>query len=131
MVECRHGGEGNPSIRCGFDDFGNFMEDNWNCPLLNKLKELTGAEDFHYGVRFYDEDNWTGIIFIPYLFEYELEFPPHPLRGSLVILTWFGNRHNIASFEIIYRQGPFWTSRKGTEQDAYDILNLFGIPTIC
>ena len=31
--------EGSPP-RCGFDEQGNFVEDNWNCATLNALREM-------------------------------------------------------------------------------------------
>ena len=118
---CRHGKQdwcGDPP-ECAFDENGNFTSDNWNCFLMNALRRLLdpmAVENFPYGTYFWDEDENTGVIYIP-----DPDFEGGELRGALVILKWYKSRGRTDSFQIVKGDKV----RNGTEKDALFIAKLF------
>jgi len=118
---CRHGEQDwcDSAPECAFTEDGRFTGDNWNCALMNALRELVSPsreEPFPYGASFWDEDMNTGVIYVP-----DPDFEGGELRGALVVLEWYKSRGRTDSFRIV-KDGKV---RVGTEEDALFIAEYF------
>jgi len=119
---CRHGVKywtGDDPC-CAFDEAGNFRENNWNCFLMTKVRELCGQWDEDApGNCWWDEDQYYGVIYIPTWFAGEEV--KSPLRGCFVLMDWYKSRGRTDSFRILAGD----IVRQGTEEDAEEIAGIF------
>ena len=123
-MRCRHGDlpENWSEPECAFDEEGNFIDDNWNCLLMSKVRCLCNQWDEHNpGFNLWHEDEYMGIIRIPCIVDLADEFVDSPLAGRFAILTWYKSRGATDGFWIC--DGD--EMRLGTEDDANEIVKLF------
>ncbi len=123
---CRHGEQdwcGSPP-ECAFTEDGRFTGDNWNCALMNALRELVSPyreEPFPYGECYWDNDYYMGIIYIPTPEDSLDIYEPHPLSNAIVILEWYKTRGRTNKFKIV----KGYEVRDGTEEDALFLAEYF------
>ena len=126
-MKCRHGEQDWVGHRpeCAFDEKGNFVEENWNCFLITKLRQLCGSycTEIDSGDYFWDDDESTGTFFVKDT-EYDetkKNYGRSYLHGLLVILRWYKSRGKTDSFKIL--KGSHTVN--GTERDALEIVRLY------
>jgi len=118
---CRHGKQdwqGSPPL-CAFDENGNFQESNWNCFLMNALRDLVNPyrDDIFLNAEcFWMDDIYRGIIYIS-----GPESKTGKLQGAFAILKWYKSRGRTDGFWILKDD----KLRKGTEEDALIIAELY------
>lgn len=88
--------------RCAFNADGSFNSDNWNCALMNKLRDLAEESEV------WNEDEYASIIPIP---EY-----------GWAILFWYKHRGKTDVFFVIEIGTD--KCRFGTEDDVKRILGM-------
>lgn len=132
-MKCRHGERtwSGSEPECAFDEKGFFVEDNWNCLLITKLRQLCGSyasDENHQGDYFWDEDDSTGTFFVR---DIDFDEPKENLgrsylHGALVILKWYKSHGQTDAFKIVMglgRDSPYIIN--GTERDALEIVKLY------
>jgi hypothetical protein len=83
---------------CAFDEKGKFLKNNWNCQLMNRLRDYAEYDPI------WNDDNNLGVLAID--------------NGDYVILGWYKSRGRTDLF-VIYNGSEF---REGTEDDAEKIF---------
>jgi len=66
---------------CAFDEDGNFERENWNCDLINSIRDRLESSDCHY-----NKNDETTLVTIPYEKGYLL-MGWYKSRGSVDFLT--------------------------------------------
>ena len=72
-----------------------------------------------YGVCWWDEDQYQGVLYLPYGDNWGDE-ERKELLGAIVLMGWYKSRGCTDSFNILSRG----VVREGTEQDAVRILEI-------
>lgn len=88
--------------KCAFNVDGSFNTDNWNCALMNKLRDLAELNEV------WNDDDYCSIIPIP---DY-----------GWAILKWYKHRGKTDLFFVL--EGGKDICRQGTESDIKKILNM-------
>lgn len=96
-MKCRHGKKDwtGQDPKCAFDEDGNFLKDNWNCILLDKLRNDAN--------EIWSEDNHCAIL---------------PYSGEFIILSYYKHRGRTNGFWILSED----EIRQGTEKEAEEYL---------
>uniref|UniRef100_A0A6M3X6K6 Uncharacterized protein n=1 Tax=viral metagenome TaxID=1070528 RepID=A0A6M3X6K6_9ZZZZ len=90
---------------CAFNLNGDFDSDNWNCYLMNQLRDI--AEEN----KVWSDDQYCSII-------------PYGEGGRFAVLYWYKSRGKTEKFWIIgWDENQHTMIRKGTEFDALEIVN--------
>jgi hypothetical protein len=102
-MKCKHGtpSPGFSEYQCAFDEQGKFIKDNWNCPLMNKLR--IEHDDNYVSYNVYSEDQHCLVI---------------PFDGKFAIIGFYKSRGKTEAFYILKDSDM----REGTASDVAEIL---------
>lgn len=116
-------------LKCAFDEFGNFNNDNWNCATMNQLREY--AMDLCNVTRM-DELGCT-IGYVPLNLDYLKDDVDYEnLDNGFIVMTWYKFRGrtngaifidsngNIKSVDINMANASIKTCKSYLEEEGYN-----------